>query len=125
MKKLTSILIASFIIVSCSTSDSLNEISALNGKWATSCDTTSPVNFIANSASNKRVMSFNNGTITNQLYLYSDTTCSNIISKDEDNLFANLLVSYTIGNDATSSNGASVKEIDFVNSSGDTLPDIY
>ena len=108
MKKLTAIFITSFVTASCSTSDSSNELSALNGKWATACDTTSPVNFIANSVSNQRVMSFNDGVITNKLDLYSDSACSNIISKDDDNLFAGLLVNYTIGNTTTSSNGVSV-----------------
>ena len=125
MNKSAILLISTFITAGCSSNDSTSDVSILNGKWATACDAESPVNFIASSSSNKRVMTFKDGAITNQLYLYSDTACTVAISKDNDNLFGGLFVGYTIGSNATSSNGVAIKEIDFINNSGDILPDIY
>ena len=125
MIKVAIIIILVSITASCSSSDTTNQVDALNGKWATACDAESPVNFIASSTSNKRVMIFKDGTIINQLYLYSDTACTDITSKINDDLFGGLFVAYTIGNNITSSNGVAVKEIDFISVNTDILPDIY
>ena len=126
MRNKICLFIASLLIASCGGADTSSENSHLNGKWASStCFQINLDPFNDDYKSLKMVMEFNNGEIINKLHQYTDIECTIFGREINNGLFANLNVSYTIGENKITAYDENVRDIDFVSDRGDLLPDIY
>jgi len=108
-------------LTGCSQSDSTGTPSELEGTWLSACSNTS-FEFFGQTINEYSVttINFEANNYTLSSISYSDKNCT--VTPQVGSSFN---TKFIIGPSVTTSNGVSAKQIDFVNSSGDTRLDIY